>query len=53
MGIISPYATGTEPVYYGSGYLPSRDFWRLGGIFGLIFFAAFMAIGVPWMLAIR
>lgn len=52
MGVITPYATGPSPVYYGSGYLPSADYWRLGAIFGLIFFAAFMVIGVPWMLLI-
>jgi L-tartrate/succinate antiporter len=53
MGIITPYAAGPSPVYYGSGYLPAGDYWRLGAIFGLIFFAAFLLIGVPWMLAIR
>jgi L-tartrate/succinate antiporter len=53
MGILTPYATGPSPVYYGSGYLPAADYWRLGAIFGVIFFAAFFAIGVPWMLAIR
>ena len=53
MGIITPFATGPSPVYYGSGYLPAADYWRLGAIFGLIFFAAFLAIGVPWMLVIR
>jgi L-tartrate/succinate antiporter len=49
MGVISPYATGPSPVYYGSGYLPSADYWRLGGIFGVIFIAAFLLIGLPWM----
>ena len=53
MGILTPYATGPSPVYYGSGYLPAVDYWRLGAIFGVIFFAAFMVIGVPWMLLIR
>ena len=53
MGIITPFATGPSPVYYGSGYLPAADYWRLGAIFGIIFFAAFMMIGVPWMLAMR
>jgi len=53
MGIITPYASGPSPVYYGSGYLPSADYWRLGAIFGVIFFAAFLVIGVPWMLFIR
>ena len=50
MGIITPYGTGPSPVYYGSGYLPSADYWRLGGIFGLIFFVVFMALTVPWVL---
>jgi L-tartrate/succinate antiporter len=53
MGILTPYASGPSPVYYGSGYLPSADYWRLGAIFGVIFFAAFLVIGVPWMLFIR
>lgn len=49
MGVISPYATGPSPVYYGSGYLPSADYWKLGAIFGVIFIAAFVLIGIPWM----
>jgi L-tartrate/succinate antiporter len=53
MGILTPFATGPSPVYYGSGYLPAADYWRLGAIFGVIFFLAFLVIGVPWMLAIR
>jgi L-tartrate/succinate antiporter len=53
MGIITPFASGPSPVYYGSGYLPAADYWRLGAIFGLIFFVAFMVIGVPWILLIR
>ena len=53
MGILTPYASGPSPVYYGSGYLPAADYWRLGAIFGVIFFAAFLIIGVPWMLFIR
>ena len=51
MGIITSYGTGPSPVYYGSGYLPAADYWRLGAIFGLIFLAAFMLITVPWVLA--
>ena len=34
MGIITPFATGPGPIYAGSGYLPAKDFWRLGAIFG-------------------
>lgn len=50
MGIITPYGTGPSPVYYGSGYLPASDWWRLGAIFGLINLSAFLIIGVPWVL---
>jgi len=50
MGIITPYGTGPSPVYYGSGYLPSADWWRLGAIFGVMFLAVYLAIGLPWML---
>ena len=49
MGILTPYATGPSPVYYGSGYIPAKDYWRLGAIFGVIFFVALLAIGVPWI----
>jgi L-tartrate/succinate antiporter len=53
MGIISPYATGPSPVYYGSGYLPSGDYWRLGAIFGVIFLGVLLLIGTPWLFAMR
>jgi len=50
MGIITPYASGPSPVYYGSGYLPSADYWRLGALFGIISFVVFAALSVPWVL---
>ena len=53
MGMLTPYATGPSPVYYGSGYLPSKDYWILGGVFGVLFIAAFLLIGLPWMAMIR
>jgi len=53
MGVVSPYGSGFSPVFYGSGYLPARDFWRLGGIFGAIFFGTLLIVGVPWVLMTR
>jgi L-tartrate/succinate antiporter len=50
MGILTPYATGPSPVYFGSGFVPRKDFWRLGAIFGFLYLAALLAIGVPWLL---
>lgn len=49
MGIISPYATGPSPIYFGSGYVARNDFWKLGLIFGVIFVVALLAIGVPYL----
>ena len=53
MGILTPYASGPSPIYYGSGYLPARDYWRLGAIFGGIFLVVYLALGWPWMALVR
>ncbi len=53
MGIITPYATGPSPIYYGSGYISPGAFWKLGFIFGMIFLFALIGIGVPYLLAIK
>jgi len=48
MGIITPFADAASPIYANSGYLPARDYWRLGTIFGAIFLFMFLVLGVPW-----
>ena len=50
MGILTPYATGPSPVYYGSGYISRKDFWWLGFVFGVIFLIALLGICVPYLL---
>jgi len=50
MGILTPYAAGPSPAYYGSGYLPSKDYWRLGAIFGAIFLVSYLILEVTWLL---
>ena len=50
MGIITPYGTGPSPVYFGSGYISSSEFWKMGSIMGVIYLAVFLAVGVPWVL---
>ena len=49
MGILTPYATGPSPIYYGGGYIKGRDFWVFGLILGLIFIIGYLAIIVPWL----
>jgi len=49
MGVLTPYATGPAPLYYGCGFIAPRTFWRLGFGFGVLFLAALLGIGVPWL----
>lgn len=49
MGIISPYATGPGPIYYGSGYVSRKEFWTLGLFFGAIYLAVLLLVGVPYL----
>ena len=49
MGILTPYGTGPSPIYYGSGYIKSKDFWILGFLLGLLFFAVYVLIELPWL----
>jgi L-tartrate/succinate antiporter len=53
MGVLTPYATGPAPVYFGSGYVSRREFWALGLIFGTIFLLMLLGIGVPYLLSIQ
>jgi L-tartrate/succinate antiporter len=50
MGVLTPYATGPAPVYFGSGFIPRRDFWVLGFVFGLTFLATLLGVGLPYLL---
>ena len=50
MGVLTPYATGPAPVYFASGYITRKDFWVLGLIFGVIYLAALLIIGVPYLM---
>lgn len=49
MGILTPYATGPSPIYYGTGFIKVSDFWRLGFIFGVIFLGTYLLIGIPYL----
>jgi L-tartrate/succinate antiporter len=52
MGVISPYASGPAPIYYGAGYITTRDFWKMGAVMGAIYLVVLLAIGIPYVLAI-
>ena len=53
--LLTPYASGPSAIYYGSGFILRKDFWRLGAIFGLILLLFLLFLGLPylkWHLAI-
>ena len=39
MGIITPYATGPSPIWYGAGYISQGKWWALGAMFGALYLA--------------
>jgi L-tartrate/succinate antiporter len=47
--LLTPYASGPSAIYYGSGYIDRKDFWRLGATFGGIFLVFFLLLGVPYL----
>jgi L-tartrate/succinate antiporter len=49
MSILTSYASGQNPIYYGSGYIARRHFWLLGFVLGIAFFTVYIAIIVPWL----
>jgi L-tartrate/succinate antiporter len=53
MGVITPYATGPAPVYYAGGFISRKAFWSLGLVFGILFLASLLLIGLPWVTVIR
>jgi len=51
MGVLNPYATGPAPIWYGSGYIATKDFWKLGAILGAIYLGTLLALGIPYVTA--
>jgi L-tartrate/succinate antiporter len=50
MGVLTPYATGPAPIFFGSGYIARTAFWGLGAVFGAFFLLVFLGLGIPWLL---
>lgn len=45
MGILTPYATGPSPIWYGAGYISQAMWWKLGAIFGAMYLGALVLLG--------
>ena len=52
MGVLTPYATGPAPIYFGSGYITRREFWLLGALFGAVFLVVLLTLGGTWLRAL-
>ena len=48
-GGLTHYASGPAGVIYGSGYVKSSEWFRVGAIMGVIMLVVFFAVGIPWM----
>jgi L-tartrate/succinate antiporter len=49
MGVLTPYATGPSPIYFGSGYIAGSAFWKYGAILGAIYLVVLLAVGLPYL----
>lgn len=49
MGIITPYGTGSSPLWFGSNYIKGPQFFLLGGIFALIYMVIYFLVEIPWI----
>ena len=48
MGILTPYASGPAPIWYSSGYIATKDFWKLGAIMGALYLVVLLSVGLPF-----
>jgi L-tartrate/succinate antiporter len=53
MGILTPYATGPSPIYYGCGYISRKEFWTLGFIFGMLFIIVYLGVSFPYLMMLK
>ena len=42
------YGTGSAPVFFGAGYVPQSDWWRIGFLVSLAQFTIWMGVGMCW-----
>jgi len=42
------YGTGSAPVYFGTGYVSQRTWWKMGFLISLINLALWLGVGLLW-----
>ena len=48
MAGLTHYATGAAPIYFGTGYIEQRDWWRIGFTCSVLNVAIWIGIGSIW-----
>ncbi len=48
MGGLTHYGSGPAPIYYGSGYIEVKAWWRIGFVLSLMNILVWMGIGLFW-----
>jgi DASS family divalent anion:Na+ symporter len=47
-GSLTTYGCGPAPIFYGSGYVEAKDWWRLGFLISLFNIVVWLGIGGVW-----
>ena len=47
-GGLTQYGSGPAPLYYGSGYIDIKDWWKLGFIISVVNIIIWMGLGSMW-----
>lgn len=49
---LTPQGSSANVLFLGSGHLPAEEVYRWGGLVTLFNFLVFLAVGLPWLLAL-
>ena len=47
-GSLTTYGCGPAPIFYGSGYVSTKDWWRLGFIISVVNVVIWLGVGTIW-----
>ncbi len=47
-GSLTTYGSGPAPIFFGSGYVTAKDWWKLGFIISLVNIAIWLSVGALW-----
>lgn len=45
---LTPYGTGSAPVFYGAGYVGEGEWWRIGFLVSLVNLVVWLGVGGAW-----